>query len=263
MDKNAFKDTGKFFYSFWRDIMVVIIPVLIGWLAKLFTHINPFVAGFLAILIVLAVIHLFNEIRWKIKRDRGIVIISPRSDEKLPNEKEKSIWINNSSKNEFDKLNFDVIIKRMTLDDNIMGSDLAIEENTCIIKDFEVERLPRKITIASGAENIVWVYLDGEKKMRMDVLLPFEEVYLKDSYEIVFEINGKINSEYIFSELYKIDFSYVCTKEPNIFVGQNESHRMCAIDLIDFRSWSEKQEKNRLTLRKNNIEKQRLLILGT
>ena len=139
-----------------------------------------------------------------------------------------------------------MILKRLTVGDEIKGSDLLIgREEKSIATRVEVENLPKNINIAIGYEDNIW-FLLGEQKVPSKIVRSYDDDTISENHTIVLELNGKINEEYIFSEQFKVNIVYTCTKEPNIFAGQEKTpHRTSQITNVKFEKWSKKKENER------------------
>ena len=259
MNKNAIKNTRKNLFNLGFDFMLAGIIYISSYIIKIFANIPPLVLGAIIFIIVICIMHLINEIRWRYKEKRGFVIISPKSSMSL-NEEEKYLWIEASLKDEYDVLKINVVLKRLSLGKSNEYADLSIgKENKCFTEEINVERFPKKILIANGIEDNI-TFLLNETNLIYKATRPFEKTLLKGDFEIIVEIQEKINEIYVFSELYKGNINYVCTKEPNIFVGQDqEPHRSSYIEWEKFERWSKKDEENRELLRKENMLKPKIL----
>jgi hypothetical protein len=262
--KNASKNMWVFIATVGWDVLIAVLSFIVVWAVNTYTDLNGWIAGCITFVSILLLVFISNILKWAIKAKRGIAIVSPKASERS-NEEEKPAWIEIRVRDDFDKIKVYVILKRLSIGFGDDGADLLIgKENKCFASELEVENFPKRIDIASGVEDNVFFYLD-EEKVPFKILTPYDDLYLREEYEFVFEINGKINGEYLFSEFYKGNVRYTCNEKPNFFVGRKQKpHRQSMIEFLDLKRWSEKGERLRDVRRKKKVaEERKLLKLGT
>lgn len=263
MNKNAIKNTLKNLFNLGFDFMLVAIIYIANSIIKIFINVPPLILVAIIFIAVIFILHLINEISWKHKEKRGFVIINPNSSVSL-NEEEKTLWIEASLKDEYDILKINIVLKRLSLGNSNEYADLSIgKENKCFTEEINVERFPKKILIAKGIEDNI-TFLLGETNFTYKATRPFEKIFLKGDFEIVIEVQEKINEKYIFSEWYRGSICYTCKKEALISVGQEqEPHRSSYIEWKTFERWSKEDEENRELLRKEITDRNKSIILDT
>ncbi len=249
MDKNATEDTKAFFFGGGSTIMSLLITIILAWITNEITGVNPFIAFFLSLILVAISVQIVNEVRWTIRRKNGFVNVETFSDSGF-NEHEKLAWLKLSSKNETEKIKLHIIIRRAINGREISLSNLAfIGNGVFVAKDIVLEDYPQKISIMSVAEDYGYL-LTEDKKVSLRILLDGENNFSQELCEIFFEIKGKIDDKYIFSEFYKGVIVYRCSSEPNILVGQEEtSYRSSDIKWQSLEKWSLEEENKRPLLR--------------
>ncbi len=263
MDKNAKKDVGKLLSKIEADMALVILAVIAAFIANELTEFSPIVVGLSSFVLFVIIYYLLMELKWAIRRKKGFVIVKSNA-RLLANEDEKPIWIEVKSSDEFNKLKINVILRRLQYGVGIQGMELTVgKDRKPFIKNKEIENIPEKIFLAKGCEDKLKILIEDES-FDMIATESYDEFHIQEKFEIVVEINGKINEEYFFSEMYKGSFTYTCTKEPNIFIGSEENaYRTTQIKWENFIRWSEKEEDKRNKLRKEYQEQEKLQILGT
>ena len=263
MNKNAIKNTYRNLFNLGFDFMLAITTIITSYIIQIFTDIPPLVSVSVVFIFIVFVVYIINEIKWNKNEKRGFVIVDPRSSELL-NEEEKTLWIEVSLKDKYDILKINVVLKRLSLGNNDEYADLLIgKENKCFTKEINVENFPKKVLIAKGIEDNI-TFLLGETNLTYKATRLFEKIFLKGDFEIVIEVQEKINEKYIFSEWYRGSICYTCKKEALILVGQEqEPHRSSYIEWKTFERWSKKDEENRDLLRNEITDRNKSIILGT
>lgn len=257
MDKNARKDVGKMFSEIRADIILIVLSAIAGFIAKELTSYSPILIGILSFIIFIIIYYVAMEIKWAIKRKRGFVIVKGDAPH-FANEEEKSIWIEIKSFNEFNKLKINVILRRLQYGVGISGTELTVgKDKKTFVRNKEIENIPEKIFLATAHDDKLRILIE-DGTFDMIAVESYDEFHIQEKFEIIIEINGKINEEYIFSELYKGVMCYTFTKEPNIYIGENESYRQTEIKWIDLFRWSEKDEKNRNKQKKEYLDQEKL-----
>ena len=215
MNKNAWIDTIGFIEKWWKDVLIVIASILIAHVLNILPKCSRFIVTIIVFLIIFACILIINEIRWYMKRKRGFIEINPQPMNSLSfNEEEKKLWINIAVKNKFDKLNLNLLLKRLSIGNSNDFSDLAIgSKNKIFFRELNLENVFKEIPIAKGVEDNIFFLLDGEDFI-YKAASPYQEIYLQGQFEIVLEAKGKINEKYFFQNFIKEILNIIALKSP-------------------------------------------------
>lgn len=255
MDKNAIQDTLS---NFGTWFMGLTIPSLVTWLSSQPKTINSVFIFIISFVLVISIIQIVNEIRRAVKRKNGFIKIEESSSEGRYG-KENFAWLTLSPKNETETLKIHIRVVR-----GIYGRELSLSDLTdikkggvYIVKDLVIDGYPKKIPVFSIVEDCAYLFTENKElgengKIPFRILLDEGKNFSEQKFEIVFEVNGKINDKYVFQESYKGIVSYNCSTEPDIVEGSDTSpiyHRSCEIKWVDFRNWSKDEESKRPILR--------------
>ncbi len=256
--KNAIKST---FSENWGWSLISLgIASFVALLTDIFSEWNPIFIFFIAFSIFCGIIYIINFVYWANRRKNGFLNIVPQFDGGY-DETEKFAWIEVALKDEFDSARLYVILKRCTEKNASEGTDYIINKKYFGI-GLVVEDTPQRVNIASAQEDYMYLLMENTK-IPFRTLIDESINYSSQLFELVFEVKGKLNGKYVFSEFYKGDLSFYCTTDPLIIVGQKEErHRAAIVKLENVERYDYFESEDRRKIKKEIVAVKDKMILS-